>query len=123
MALLNDALPSVSSLIPLSKITIKSRVKTLKDGFQTATETSIDAYAHIQPLSNASVAKLTDNALLNAELAYRFWIVKDLAVVLEFLQNTQCTILWQGREYEVFSKEDWSQNGWIRVIATIKGVA
>lgn len=123
MSVLNDALPGVSTLIPLSQITLKSKVKTLKDGFISQETSEITTYAHAQPLSNSRLLKNTDLSLLSAEIVYCFWITKNLAEVLNFLQNTETAIMYKDRVYNVFSKEDWSANGWIKVIATIQGDA
>ncbi len=114
--LLNEAINGVSSLLPLQKITIKQIKREIVNGFPTSTSEELESYAHAQPLTPAELAKLGET--LKAKIAYKFYINKDLIEVLHFLSNSEAKILWDSKEFEVYSKDDWSQNGWIKVIAT-----
>lgn len=114
--LLNEALNGVSALLPLQKITIKQIKREIVNGFPASTSEELESYAHAQPLTPAELAKLGET--LKAKIAYKFYINKDLIEVLHFLSNTEAKILWDSKEFEVYSKDDWSQNGWIKVIAT-----
>lgn len=114
--LLKEALNGVSHLLPLQKITIRNKVNEMRYGFPTTTHSDIVAYAHAQPLTPSELQKLGET--LKSKIAYKFYLTSDLAQVLNALNNENSAILWKSKEFEVHSKDDWSQNGWIKVIAT-----
>lgn len=121
MSLLTDALPSIQALIPNSPVVIKSEVKKLVKGFVQSEISEFKTFAHIQPISNSNTQTLANTGLLLGEKSYKFYLINDLPDILGILDNKETSIVWKGREYSVYSKEDWSQNGWVKVLATLKG--
>lgn len=117
MNVLLEALEGVSDLIPYQEIKILTKKQIIEDGFPQTVETEESAFAHIQPLSPFEVAKLTDSTL-DSRSYYRFWILDNLVEVLNMLNQTQSFIIFNNRKLEIFSKNDWSANGWIEVIGT-----
>lgn len=117
MNVLLEALEGVSDLIPYQEIKILTKKQIIEDGFPQTVETEENAFAHIQPLSPFEVTKLTDSTL-DSRSYYRFWILDNLVEVLNMLNQTQCFIIFNNRKLEIFSKNDWSANGWIEVIGT-----
>lgn len=120
MSLLADALPSIQALIPNSPVVIKSEVKKLVKGFTQSEVSEFETFAHIQPVG-ANTQTLTNTSLLLGEKSYKFYFTNDLPDILGILNNKETSIVWKGREYSVYSKEDWAQNGWVKVLATLKG--
>lgn len=120
MSLLADALPSIQALIPNSPVVIKSEVKKLVKGFTQSEVSEFETFAHIQPVG-ANTQTLTNTSLLLGEKSYKFYFTNDLPDILGILDNKETSIVWKGREYSVYSKEDWAQNGWVKVLATLKG--
>lgn len=120
MSLLADALPSIKALIPNSPVVIKSEVKKLVKGFTQSEISEFETFAHIQPVG-ANTQTLTNTSLLLGEKSYKFYFTSDLPDILGILDNKETSIVWKGREYSVYSKEDWAQNGWVKVLATLKG--
>nr|DAL49498.1 MAG TPA_asm: head closure knob [Caudoviricetes sp.] len=121
MSLLTDALPSIQALIPNSPVVIKSEVKKLVKGFVQSEISEFETFAHIQPVGNSNTQALANTGLLLGEKSYKFYFTNDLPDILGILDNKETSIVWKGREYSVYSKEDWSQNGWVKVLATLKG--
>lgn len=121
MSLLTDALPSIQALIPNSPVVIKSEVKRLVKGFVQSEISEFKTFAHIQPVGNSNTQTLANTGLLLGEKSYKFYFTNDLPDILGILDNKETSIVWKGREYSVYSKEDWSQNGWVKVLATLKG--
>ena len=120
MNLLETALAGIQGLISNQSISICSKKQVIEDGFPKTTSKTIDTFAHIQPLGS-SQRQMQDGLFVNAEISYKFYIVGNLAEVGDFLQNQNATILWNGVEYEIFAKENWTQNGWIKVMGSQKG--
>lgn len=121
MTLLDDALELIDNLIPRQNITIVTESNTNVDGFPQTIETEIETIAHIQPLTPFEVKKLTE-AVIGSNEYYKFWIVGNLAEVQTIINNKKTVIKWNNKEYSIFSKEDWSLNGWIQVVGTLQGV-
>lgn len=119
--LLDEALDLIDDLIPRQGITIVTETSEMVNGFPQTTEDELETIAHIQPLTPFEVKKLTESVTGSNEY-YRFWIVGDLAQVKTFVNNESTVIEWNGKEYKIFSKSDWSLNGWIEVIGTLEGV-
>lgn len=119
MNLLKSALPAVTNLIKRESILITNEklvnnrgvVETIKETFATQ--------AHIQPLNPSEISKLTQGTIDSPNI-YAVWIIGNLAQVLSSISRTNCIIEWNGNFFEVYSKEDWSQNGWICVYITQK---
>lgn len=120
MSLLTDALPSIQALIPNSPVVVKSEVKKLVKGFVQSEVSEFETFAHIQPVG-ANTQTLVNTSLLLGEKSYKFYFTNDLPDILGILDNKETSIVWKGREYSVYSKEDWAQNGWVKVLATLKG--
>ena len=121
MNLLKLALPAVSNLLKKEKINITNEKVVNDRGVAKTIKESIETYAHIQPLNPSEVVKLTQGTIDSPNM-YRFWIIGNLAQVLSSISRTNCVIEWNGSFFEVYSKEDWSQNGWISVYVTQKEV-
>lgn len=120
MSLLTDALPSIQALIPNSPVVIKSENKKLVKGFVQSEISEFETFAHIQPVGGNTQTLVNTNLLLG-EKSYKFYFTNDLPDILGILDNKETSIVWKGREYSVYSKEDWAQNGWVKVLATLKG--
>lgn len=113
---LSEALPHLDELIKRKSITIiKREIKNTK-GFATSSETSLNTLAHVQPLTSFEIVKLTDSTL-DSKSVYKFYFIGDLAEVLNFLNCKDCEIIFEGRRFSVYSKDDWAKNGWLKVIA------
>lgn len=115
--LLNDALPHLQGILPNQSITLYQISKVLENGFPKSVTKEINCVAQIQPLSAVELSKIGDG-LLNSQNAYKFYILGNLIEVGNFLNNESALILWNKVKYRVYSKHDFSQNGWIKVIAT-----
>lgn len=116
--LLESALPPILSVLPLSEVKIITKIKTIVSGFPKVEKRELNTFALVQPISN--VKAQTDIAIINTEKAYNFYFTKDVAEVLEFLENIECEIIYKGIIFSVYSNYDWSDNGWVKVIATQK---
>ena len=114
--LLNEALAGVSQLMPLQNITLKTLERVLVQGFTQSQISEVEAVAHIQPLTPFEVSKIGGGEVLSAKIAYKFYIRGDLANVLNSLSNKDTLIVWQGKEFQSYSKDDYSLNGWIKAI-------
>ena len=114
--LLNEALAGVSQLMPLQNITLKTLERVLIKGFTQSQISEVQAVAHIQPLTPFEVSKIGGGEVLSAKIAYKFYIRGDLANVLNSLSNKDTLIIWQGKEFQCYSKDDYSLNGWIKAI-------
>lgn len=114
--LLNEALAGVSQLMPLQNITLKTLERVLVQGFTQSQISEVQAVAHIQPLTPFEVSKIGGGEVLSAKIAYKFYIRGDLANVLNSLSNKDTLIVWQGKEFQCYSKDDYSLNGWIKAI-------
>ena len=114
--LLNEALAGVSQLMPLQNITLKTLERVLVQGFTQSQISEVEAVAHIQPLTPFEVSKIGGGEVLSAKIAYKFYIRGDLANVLNSLSNKDTLIIWQGKEFQCYSKDDYSLNGWVKAI-------
>lgn len=117
--LLSNALPYLQGLIKNEKIKIVNKYIENVNGFSKEFNLSLEAVAHVQPVNPKELIKLTSGTL-DSNSYYKFWIIGDLANVLNSLNKTDCEIVYKNEKYSVFSKEDWSQNGWIMVIGSLK---
>ena len=115
--LLMNAMPHLQGLIKNENITIINKSIENVNGFPVETETSINTFCHLQPVNPSEIAKLTSGTL-DSNNYYKFYIIDNLAEVLSSVSKTDCVINWGDKSFKVFSKEDWSLNGWIMVIGT-----
>lgn len=115
--LLMNAMPHLQGLIKNENITIINKSIENVNGFPIETETSINTFCHLQPVNPSEIAKLTSGTL-DSNNYYKFYIIDNLAEVLSSVSKTDCVIKWGDKSFKVFSKEDWSLNGWIMVIGT-----
>lgn len=115
--LLMNAMSHLQGLIKNENITIINKSIENVNGFPVETETSINTFCHLQPVNPSEIAKLTSGTL-DSNNYYKFYIIDNLAEVLSSVSKTDCVIKWGDKSFKVFSKEDWSLNGWIMVIGT-----
>lgn len=115
--LLMNAMPHLQGLIKNENITIINKSIENMNGFPVETETSINTFCHLQPVNPSEIAKLTSGTI-DSNNYYKFYIIDNLAEVLSSVSKTDCVIKWGDKSFKVFSKEDWSLNGWIMVIGT-----
>lgn len=115
--LLMNAMPHLQGLIKNENITIINKSIENVNGFPVETETSINTFCHLQPVNPSEIAKLTSGTL-DSNNYYKFYIIDNLAEVLSSVSKTDCVIKWGDKSFKVFSKEDWSLNGWIMVVGT-----
>lgn len=118
--LLANALPYIQGLIKNEKIKIVNKYIENVNGFANEFDLSLETIAHVQPVNPSELVKLTSGTL-DSNSYYKFWIIGDLANVLNSLNKTDCEIIYKNQRFSIFSKEDWSPNGWIMVIGTLKG--
>ncbi len=122
MNVLLESLEGASDLIKYAPIEMTSRKQTIVDGFPEYTEVKTNSFSHIQPLTPFEKKKSTDSTL-DSKSCYKFYILDNLVEVLNGLNQTDCYITWNNRKFNIFSKDDWSANGWIKVIgAEVKSV-
>ena len=122
MNVLLEALEGASDLIKYATIEIISYQQTIVDGFPEDIEVKTNSFSHIQPLTPFEKKKITDSTL-DSKSCYKFYILDNLVEVLNVLNQTDSYITWNNRKFNIFSKDDWSSNGWIKVIgAEIKNV-
>lgn len=112
-----NAIPHLQGLIKNEKITILNKSLENVNGFPVETIKEIDTFCHLQPLNPVEVSKLT-SATLDSGIYYKFYIIDNLASVLSSIYNVDSVVKWKDRTFKIFSKEDWSLNGWIMVIGT-----
>lgn len=117
MNLLNEALPALQGLIQNQNIAIINKEIQNVNGYPQEIESRIETFAHIQPINPNELLKLTSGTL-DSNKYYRFYCIGNLAQVLGSVSKTDSLILWNDSYFRVFSKEDWSLNGWIMVIAS-----
>lgn len=117
MNLLNEALPALQGLIQNQNIAIINKEIQNVNGFPLETESRVETFAHIQPINPSDLVKLTSGTL-DSNKYYRFYCLGNLAQVLSSVSKVDSLMLWNQTYFRVFSKEDWSLNGWIMVIAS-----
>lgn len=117
MNILIEALPHIQGLIPNQNITIVKQEIVNVDGYPETVEAETKTNAQIQPLTPFELKKL-GVADIGANSYFRFWILDNLVEVLSYLNNINTQIKWGDREFNIYSKSDWSLNGWIEVIGS-----
>ncbi|WP_291952727.1 hypothetical protein [Campylobacter sp.] len=121
MNLLNEALPSIFNLIPKENIKILNKHIENIDGFPNEFILEVESFACVQPVNPSELNKIT-NATLDSQNYYKFFIIGNLANVLNSLKKIDSKIIYKNQTFGVFSKEDWSSNGWIMVIGALERV-
>ena len=114
---LKNAIPNLTGLLKQEKITIINLTLKNVNGFPVSEETKLETYAHIQPINPNEMQKITSGTLDTA-IMYRFYIIDNLADVLNSINNKDSLIEWNERRFKVYSKTDWSLNGWIVIYGT-----
>lgn len=114
---LKNAIPNLTGLLKQEKITIINLTLKNVNGFPVSEETKLETYAHIQPINPNEIQKITSGTLDTA-IMYRFYIIDNLADVLNSINNKDSLIEWNERRFKVYSKTDWSLNGWIVIYGT-----
>lgn len=114
---LKNAIPNLTGLLKQEKITIINLTLKNVNGFPVSEETKLKTYAHIQPINPNEIQKITSGTLDTA-IMYRFYIIDNLADVLNSINNKDSLIEWNERRFKVYSKTDWSLNGWIVIYGT-----
>lgn len=114
---LKNAIPNLTGLLKQEKITIINLILKNVNGFPVSEETKLETYAHIQPINPNEIQKITSGTLDTA-IMYRFYIIDNLADVLNSINNKDSLIEWNERRFKVYSKTDWSLNGWIVIYGT-----
>lgn len=114
---LKNAIPNLTGLLKQEKITIINLTLKNVNGFPVSEETKLETYAHIQPINPNEIQKITSGTLDTAVM-YRFYIIDNLADVLNSINNKDSLIEWNERRFKVYSKTDWSLNGWIVIYGT-----
>lgn len=114
---LKNAIPNLMGLLKQEKITIINLTLKNVNGFPISEETKLETYAHIQPINPNEIQKITSGTLDTA-IMYRFYIIDNLADVLNSINNKDSLIEWNKRRFKVYSKTDWSLNGWIVIYGT-----
>lgn len=115
--LLANAIPHLQGILKNEMITIINKKVINFNGFAKEKESIINTFSHIQPLNPSEVVKLTSGTLDSPSM-YKFYIIDNLASVLNSVEMVDCIIKWNNKAFKVFSKEDWALNGWIMVIGS-----
>lgn len=115
--LLANAIPHLQGILKNEMITIINKKVINFNGFAKEKENIINTFSHIQPLNPSEVTKLTSGTLDSPSM-YKFYIIDNLASVLNSVEMVDCIIKWNNKAFKVFSKEDWALNGWIMVIGS-----
>lgn len=115
--LLANAIPHLQGILKNEIITIINKKVINFNGFAKEQENIIETFSHIQPLNPAEVSKITSGTLDSPSM-YKFYIIDNLASVLNSIEMTDCVIKWNNKAFKVFSKEDWALNGWVMVIGS-----
>lgn len=115
--LLANAIPHLQGILKNEMITIINKKVINFNGFAKEEENIINTFSHIQPLNPSEVVKLTSGTLDSPSM-YKFYIIDNLASVLNSVEMVDCIIKWNNKAFKVFSKEDWALNGWIMVIGS-----
>lgn len=114
---LKNAIPNLTGLLKQEKITIINLTLKNVNGFPVSEETKLETHAHIQPINPNEIQKITSGTL-DTVIMYRFYIIDNLADVLNSINNKDSLIEWNERRFKVYSKTDWSLNGWIVIYGT-----
>lgn len=123
MNLLNVALSQVSNLIPAQTITIENTTMQIVNGVARPLATQpIQTIAHIQPLTPQEL-RLIEDGFASSQEFYKAWLIGDDIQVIKMAleQNSSSEIVWNNKRYYVYSKQDWSLNGWIEIIFALRG--
>lgn len=122
MNLLDVACSQIQNLIKNQKVVIEKQTSAIDKGVARPVFEEIEVVAHLQPLSPQEVKSISDG-VFSAQAYYRVWIIGDrLDLALSALnQNKEATLIWNLKRYAVFSKMDWSLNGWIECYIALKG--
>lgn len=122
MNVLEIALTQVQDLVRNQDVTITNTTSQIVNGVsRPLAGQNILAKAHFQPLSSQEIQKITDGNI-SAQEYYRVWLIGDNLEVLKnaLNSNKESKILWGNREFFVFSKQDWSLNGWIEALVVLR---
>lgn len=122
MNVLAVALSQVQNLVTNQRAVIEKQSSIIDKGVARPVFEEVEIVAHFQPMT-AQEVKAVDDGVFSAEAYYRVWIIGDrLDLVLSALnQNKHAVIVWNGKRYSVFSKMDWSLNGWIECLIALRG--
>lgn len=122
MNVLEIALTQVQDLVRNQDVTIVNTTSQIVSGVaRPLAGQNILAKAHIQPLSPQEIQKIADGSI-TAQEYYRVWLIGDNLEVLKnaLSSNKESKILWRNKEFFVFSKQDWSLNGWIEALVALR---
>lgn len=122
MNVLASAMNAVSMVNPNQNITIRKVVSSVdENGLDNQITSDIQALAQIQKL-NTQEAK-DYNTYLESTIKYKFLILGDKVEVVESLLDTTNTkIIWGGKEYNIFAKDNNQIAGWIRVYGALASI-
>ena len=115
--LLANAIPHLQGILKNEMITIINKKVINFNGFAKEQESAINTFSHIQPLNPAEVVKLTSGTIDSPSM-YKFYIIDNLASVLNSIEMVDCVIKWNNKAFKVFQKVDWALNGWVMVIGS-----
>lgn len=117
--LLSNAFTSIKSIWPLQRIIIENReVKMVKGVRRTADPEVIECMSIIQPENPTDLT--LDNGKVQSVDLYSVWIIGDnLSLIYsKLVKSRESHILWNNKRFKVYSKSDYSLNGWIEVKMT-----
>lgn len=113
---LSSAFNAINAINPNQKIIIITNKTILVNGYDEIETLEVEAVAQIQPLT-AQEAKDYE-FYLESTIKLKFWILADRAFIVDSLSTENISnskILFNNDYYNLFSKTDWSNNGWIKV--------
>lgn len=117
---INSIVSSAISVInPTQNVILVNRVATLENGYPEWQETRTEVTAQIQPVSADILEKF--NELIGIE-SLNFWLSSnEINVINEFkhIEKGNTKIIYNNRLYEVYTLYDWSNSGWVQVIAIL----
>lgn len=109
----------ISGIHPNIEVTFIKKRAVINGGIATYEEESVTAYAQVQPTSEEVIAKDT---YLQGVDNRTIWVIGNVAEVLNFFKSataSNTTVEIYGKKWTVYKKEDWSLNGFIKVIAVL----
>lgn len=110
---------AINFINPNKKVTLVNRTATLDNGYAEWTETRTEITAQIQPVSADIVEQF--NELIGVE-SLNFWLNGNKINILNEFRNIEkgnSQIIYNNKVYEVYTLYDWSNSGWVQVIAIL----
>ena len=123
MNILVKAIQSIASTYPTQSIKIIKESSEIISGMDYKKSVEIKTTACVQQLKGSEVKDYT--TYIDSNEYFRFYIVgDDVKIVSSALYDnfTSARIIYNGKFYRVYYREDWGINGWVIVDGVCQGV-